>query len=283
MRRRDFIAGFAGAAAWPMSPRAQQAAMPVIGYLQTRSQQSFVPYLAAQLKALNEAGYVEGRNVAIEYRSADGEYSRLPALAADLVSRQVAVLMAGGGELSALAAKAATSTIPIVFTIGSDPVKAGLVASFNRPGANITGINILTDDLEAKRLGLLHTALGLKVHVLAASTEPEIDTVFEAIAREQIPALMVGADPFLDNQRDKLHAPPSERPATVPRNLPCVSISTIELPRSCRQTRLPSISARKAPPPRGSKLLMSAFLVGWQVTRIVGPPGRATRVRNIRA
>jgi putative ABC transport system substrate-binding protein len=238
MQRRDFIKIIGSAAiAWPLSAQAQQPAIPVIGFLQTRSRQSFMPYLATLLKTLNEAGYVEGRNVATEYRSADGEYGRLPALAADLVSRQVAVLVAGGGEPSALAAKAATSTIPIVFTIGSDPVKAGLVATFNRPGANITGINILTDDLEAKRLGLVHTllpqattigfltnprfasadsqlrdvqeaagALGLKVHVLPASTEPGIDTVFEAIAREQIPALVVGADPFLDNHRDKLIA-----------------------------------------------------------------------------
>src|SRR5262249_29378841 len=166
-----------------------------------------------------------------------GDYDRLPSLAADLVRRQVAVLVAGGGEPSALAAKAATSTIPIVFAIGSDPVKAGLVASYNRPGGNITGINILTDDLESKRLGLLHTllpqvatvgfitnprfasantqlhdvqqaalALGLKIRVLPASTEPEIDMAFEAIAREQIAALVVGADPFLALQRDKLIA-----------------------------------------------------------------------------
>jgi putative ABC transport system substrate-binding protein len=198
---------------------------------------SLYALLRAVLKTLNEAGYVEGRNVAIEFRSADGAYARLPALAAELVDRQVAVLVAGGGEPSALAAKAATSNIPIVFTVGSDPVKAGLVASFNRPGGNITGFNILTDDLEAKRLGLLHAllpqiptigfltnprfpsadsqlqdvqeaarALGLKIYVLAASTEPELDAVFEAIAREQIPALMVGADPFLDNHRAKIIA-----------------------------------------------------------------------------
>jgi putative ABC transport system substrate-binding protein len=237
MNRREFITLLGGAGAWPLAARAQQAAMPVIGFLHTRSREGFMPNLAGFAKALNQAGYGEGRNIAIEYRYADGDYDRLPSLAADLVRRQVAVLVAGGGEPSALAAKAATSTIPIVFAIGSDPVKAGLVASYNRPGGNITGINILTDDLESKRLGLLHTllpqvatvgfitnprfasantqlhdvqqaarALGLKIRVLPASTEPEIDMAFEAIAREQIAALVVGADPFLDLQRDKLIA-----------------------------------------------------------------------------
>jgi putative ABC transport system substrate-binding protein len=238
VRRREFITLLGGAAAaWPLAGRAQQSAMPVIGFLHTRSREGFMSNVAAFPKALNQAGYVEGRNIAIEYRYADGDYDRLPALAADLVRREVAVLVAGGGEPSALAAKAATSTIPIVFAIGSDPVKAGLVASYNRPGGNITGINILTDALEAKRLGLLHTllpqattlgfltnprfasadsqlndvqqaarALGLKIRVLPVSTEPEIDMAFETIAREQIAALVVGADPFLDLQRNKLIA-----------------------------------------------------------------------------
>ena len=235
MRRREFISLLGGAAAWPLAARAQQSPMPVIGFLHTRTREGFMPNVAALPKALNEAGYVEGRNIAIEYRYADGKYDRLPALATELVRRQVAVLVAGGGEPSALAAKAATSTIPIVFAIGSDPVKAGLVASYSRPGGNITGINILTDELEAKRLGLLHTLLpqaatigfltnprfasadsqlrdvqeaargtGLKIRVLSASTEPEIDAVFETIAREQLLALEVGADPFLDIHRDKL-------------------------------------------------------------------------------
>jgi putative tryptophan/tyrosine transport system substrate-binding protein len=239
MQRREFITLIGGAATapmlWPRAARAQQPAMPVIGFLNSRSRQSFMSTEAVFLKTLNEAGYVEGRNIAIEYRYADGAYDRLPALAADLVRRQVAVIVAGGGELAALAAKAATSTIPIVFTIGSDPVKAGLVMSYNRPGGNITGINILTEGLDAKRLGLLHTllpqattigfltnprfasadsqlqdvqeaarTLGLKIHTLPASTEAEIDAVFETIAREQISAVEVGADPFLDNHRNKL-------------------------------------------------------------------------------
>jgi len=238
MRRREFIAAIGGAAAtWPFAAYAQQRAMPVIGFLNSRSRQSFMATEAEFLKTLNEAGYVEGRNIAIEYRYADGAYDRLPALAADLVSRQVAVIVAGGGEAAPLAAKAATLTIPIVFTIGSDPVKAGLVASYNRPGGNITGINILTEGLDAKRLGLLHTllpqattigfltnpsfasadsqlrevqeaarALGLKIHVLSASTEAEIDAVFETVAREQISAVEVQADPFFDNHRNMLVA-----------------------------------------------------------------------------
>jgi putative ABC transport system substrate-binding protein len=235
--RRGFISLLGGAAAWPLAARAQQPAMPVIGFLNSRSRQSYTFTEARFLKTLSEAGYIEGRNIAIEYRYADGVYDRLPAFAADLVRRQVAVIVADGGEPAALAAKAATLTIPIVFTIGTDPVKAGLVASYNRPGGNITGINILTEGLDAKRLGLLHTllpqataigfltnprfpstdnqlrdvqeaahALGLKIHVLPASTEAEIDTAFETIAREQISAVKVAADPFLDNHRNKLVA-----------------------------------------------------------------------------
>jgi putative ABC transport system substrate-binding protein len=238
MKRREFIGLLGGAmAVGPLGARAQQPAMPVIGFLNSRSRQSFMETEAEFLKTLNEAGYVEGRNIAIEYRYADGAYDRLPALAADLVSRQVAVIVAGGGEAAPLAAKAATLTIPIVFTIGSDPVKAGLVASYNRPGGNITGVNILTEGLDAKRLGLLHTllpqaatigfltnprfasadsqlrdaqeaarALGLKIHMLSASTEAEIDAVFETIAREKISAVEVEADPFLDNHRNKIVA-----------------------------------------------------------------------------
>ena len=236
MKRREFIIVLGGSAAtWPLVARAQQPAMPVIGFLNSRSRQSFTSTEAEFLKTLKEAGYVEGQNIAVEYRYADGAYDRLPALAADLVHRQVAVIVAGGGEAAALAAMAATLTIPIVFTIGSDPVKAGLVASYNRPGGNVTGINILTEGLDAKRLGLLHTllphaasigfltnprfastdsqlrevqeaarALGLNIHLLSASTEAEIDAVFEIIAREKINAVEVGADPFLDNHRNKL-------------------------------------------------------------------------------
>lgn len=237
MRRREFITLLGGAATWSLAAQAQGPAPLVIGFLHTRSRESFLPNVVAFPEALKEAGYVEGKNISIEYRFADGQYERLPALAAELVRRPVAVLVAGGGEPSALAAKAATSTIPIVFAIGSDPVKAGLVASFNRPGGNITGMNILTDLLEAKRLGLLHQLvpkattvaflwnprfasaesqqrdvqdaardLGLKVQALTASTEMEIDSAFEAISQQKIPALIIGADPFLDTNRDRIIA-----------------------------------------------------------------------------
>jgi putative ABC transport system substrate-binding protein len=238
MRRRNFITLLGGAAAaWPLAAKAQQPAMPVIGFLHTRSRETFMHNVARFLKALSDAGYVEGRNIAVEYRFADGQYDRLPAMAAELVRLPVAVLVAGGGEPSALAAAAATSSIPIVFVVGSDPVKAGLVANYNRPGGNVTGMNILTDFLETKRLGLLHElvpqastiaylsnprfasaagqlrdvtqaarAIAVTVRILPASTETEIDAAFETMTRERISALAVGADPFLDNNRDRIIA-----------------------------------------------------------------------------
>ncbi len=235
MKRREFIWLLGSAATmWPLAARAQQPGVRVIGFLHTRTREAFMPNVVAFPIALREAGFIEGQNISIDYRFVDGHYDRLPAMAAELVRHQVAVLVAGGGEPSVLAAKAATTSIPIVFAMGSDPVRAGLVASYNRPGGNITGINILTDTLEAKRLGLMHqlmpkaTTIGflwnprfasaqrqlrdvqeaardlaITVRVLPASSEQEIEAAFEIISQEKIPALVVGADPFLDTFRDK--------------------------------------------------------------------------------
>jgi putative tryptophan/tyrosine transport system substrate-binding protein len=234
--RRDFITLLGGAAAaWPLAARAQQSGVPVIGYLSVRSSENYL--VEALRRGLTDTGYVEGQTVAIEYRWAMGQYDRMPAMAAELARRPVAVLVTAGGEPAALSAKAATSTIPIVFVIGGDPVKLGLVASYNRPGGNVTGISILTSTLEPKRLGLLHElvpkattiavllnpnfqafegqerdvqeaarALGVHIHVLRASSDRDIEAAFEIVAHQRIAALAVGADPFFDTRRDKLVA-----------------------------------------------------------------------------
>jgi ABC-type uncharacterized transport system substrate-binding protein len=236
VKRREFITLLGGAAAWPLAARAQQPAMPVIGYLSARSPEDTTHLVAAFRRGLAENGYVEGQNVAIEYKWAHGQVDRLPALAAELAGRSVAILVATGGESAALAAKAATSTIPIVFSMG-DLVKAGLAASYNRPGGNATGMNLLTDTLEPKRLGLLHElvpqaatiafllnpdfpsaedqskdmqeaarAIGLHIHALRANTDREIEAAFETVAQHRIGALAVAASPFFDTRRDTLVA-----------------------------------------------------------------------------
>jgi ABC-type uncharacterized transport system substrate-binding protein len=236
VRRRTFISLLGGAAAWPLAAHAQQP-MPVVGFLSARSPPEAAGVLGAFRQGLGEAGYFEGKNVTIEYRWAEGQYDRLPELAAELVRRQVAVIAATGGEPSPLAAKAATATIPIVFTIGGDPVETGLVTSLNRPGGNLTGTTIMAVEMGPKRLELIRElvpmaspftllinpsfptglseargvqdaarSLGLWVNVLSADTEAEIETAFTKVLQQRVGALMVGTDPFLLGQRDQLAA-----------------------------------------------------------------------------
>jgi ABC-type uncharacterized transport system substrate-binding protein len=236
VKRREFITLLGGAAAWPLAARAQQPAMPVIGFLNSRAPSDDPHLLAAFRRGLKEAGYSEGQDVAIEYRSAKNQYDRLPALAADLVRRQVAVIAANG--FAAQTAKAATATIPIVFTAGFDPVEVGLVASLNQPGGNITGVSILDVELGPKRLELLHElvptaniiavlvnptdparaetisrdlqaaarTLGLQLHVLQASTDRDFDTVFASLVQLRVGGLVIGGEPFFNSRSEQLGA-----------------------------------------------------------------------------
>ena len=235
MRQHEFIKVIASsAAAWPLAARAQQAAMPVVGFINAASAQNYTRQLAAFLKGLGEVGYVDGRNVRVEVRWADGQNDRLPAMAADLVHRQVSVIAATTTP-AALAAKSATTTIPIIFELGSDPVQLGLVSSLSRPGGNITGATTLGAELGPKRLELLHEvipaasnvaflvnptapiaesltrdmqagarALGLQLHVLHASTEHDFDTVFATLAGVNAGALVISTDPFFNSQSERL-------------------------------------------------------------------------------
>jgi putative tryptophan/tyrosine transport system substrate-binding protein len=239
MRRREFITLFGGATvAWPLAVRAQQPAMPVIGFLGGASAGQYVPFVAGFHRGLNEAGYVEGRNVAIEYRWADGQYNRLPALATDLVGRQVTVIFTGGSTPATLAAKAATATIPIVFYVAGDPVEMGLIASLSRPGGNLTGVTGLSAEIGPKRLELLHELLptagniallvnptspaqtdpqsrdlqgaagklGLQLHVLRAGTEREIDSAFETLVQRRVGGLVIGPGVFFNTRSEQLAA-----------------------------------------------------------------------------
>jgi putative tryptophan/tyrosine transport system substrate-binding protein len=234
MRRREFIAALGGAAAWPMVARGQQPAMPVIGFLNSASPGPFALLLSAFHEGLKDGGYIEGNNVTLEYRWADGQYDRLPALAADLVRRRVTLIAATGGTVTARAAKAATTTIPVLFVSGADPVGDGLVSSFNRPGGNVTGVSVYTSELAPKRLELLRELVpkatkiavlvnpenhadsrdvqnmmertGLPLLTLRARVDTDLEREFVSASRQGAQALLVSADPFFNSQRTQLVA-----------------------------------------------------------------------------
>jgi putative tryptophan/tyrosine transport system substrate-binding protein len=238
MRRREFIRGIAGsAAAWPLAARAQQSVMPVIGFISSRSQKESTTVVDAFRQGLRDLGYVEGQNVAVEYEWADGQLDRLPTIAAHLLNRRVAVIVAAGGDRPALAAKAATSTIPIIFTGSDFPVKVGLVDSLNRPGGNVTGASLFTSELETKKFALLRelmpkasliailvnpsnpsaesdvqdvqsaaASVGQRISLLKASSEREIDAAFEAVVAERADALLVAHDPIFLSRREQFVA-----------------------------------------------------------------------------
>ena len=231
LRRREFITLLGGAAAWPLAAHAQQPVMPMIGFLSSRASSGSATLIAAFHQGLKEAGYVEGQNTMIAFRWAEGHYDRLPALAAELVGMRVTVMVAAGGGPTPRVARAATTTIPIVFMTGDDPVAVGLVESFNRPGGNATGVSQLAIAMEAKRLEILRElipkisviamlinpnnpqssvqskeisdaarVIGVQLHILNASTEQDFETVFPMLIRQQTEALIVGADPFFTSR-----------------------------------------------------------------------------------
>jgi putative ABC transport system substrate-binding protein len=238
MKRREFITVLGSAAAWPLAARAQQPPMPVIGWLSSGSRESDDVFRLPSFRlGLNESGYAEGSNVAIEYRRADDQIERVPTLVADLVSRRVSLIMAAGSPAVALAAKSATSSIPIVFNNSADPVKIGLVASLNRPGGNVTGVATVSGELEAKRLGLLRElvpsatsiavlvnptrpgvdaqlaqtqqaarVLGLSLHILKASSGSDLDAAFETLIQLRAGALTITADGLFADHRDQIAA-----------------------------------------------------------------------------
>jgi putative ABC transport system substrate-binding protein len=237
VKRREFITLLSGAASWPLAARAQQTGMPTIGFLNSASPEGYAPYATAFRQGLKEAGYVDGQNVTIEYRWAEGRYEQLPTQAADFVRRQVSVIAATSTP-AMLVAKAATSTIPIVFTTGGDPVKLGFVASLNQPGGNATGVSFFTAEMGSKQAGLVHelipaaahvgllvnpnfpatdaqtrdvamaaSAIGFQIDVLQASDSREIEAAFGALVRNRADALLVGSDTFFVSRRLQIATP----------------------------------------------------------------------------
>ena len=233
MRRRELITLLGGAATWPLVARAQQAAIPVVGFMSARSPEDSARIASAFRQGLADAGFIEGQTVNIEYRWANGDYDKLPALAADLVNRKVAVLVGVGGDVSAAAAAKATKNIPVVFGMGGDPVKAGLVASFNRPGGHVTGFTLWTNEIASKRLGLLRQlapgvpligvlvnsisseqellalepaakAVNQKLFVARANDDAELDAALTSFVEQRIGALLVTAAPFFDTRLDRI-------------------------------------------------------------------------------
>ena len=311
MQRRQFIRLLGGAAtAWPLATRAQQPAMPVIGFIRDGSAEPNARYAAAFRKGLNETGYVEGQNVTVEYHWLEGQYDRLPALLADLVRRQVAVI-ATPGTLLAQAAKAATTVIPIVFSVGEDPVKLGLVGSLARPGGNVTGINFFVQEAVAKRLRLLHEmvpkavhvavlvnprnpsvvettvrevqkaapTMGLQVQILNASTVSEIDAVFATLARERLDILLVAGDAFFISRRvqlatltarDKI---PSAYPVREPVEAGGLMSYGTDLADAFRQIGAYTGSILKGAKPADLPVLQSTkfeFIINMQTARALG-------------
>jgi putative ABC transport system substrate-binding protein len=310
MQRREFIAALGGAAALPLAARAQQPALPVIGFVNGASANASAGYAAAFRKGLGETGYVEGRNVTVEYHWLDGQYDRLPALMADLVRRRVAII-ATPGDAPAFAAKAATATIPIVFGAAQDPVKLGLVSSLARPGGNATGFNFFDGEVVAKRLGLLHelvpkavrvavlvnpangpstettlrdmpeaaSAIGLQIQVLNASTSREIDAAFATLARERPDALFVAGDGFFLSRRvqfatlaarDRIPAAYADRDIVTVGGL--MSYGT-DLADSFRQVGVYSGNILKGAKPADLPVQQStrfAFVINLQTARALG-------------
>jgi len=309
--RRQFISALGGmAVTWPLAARAQQSALPVVGFLNPRSLEASARNVAAFRKGLNETGYVEGQNVTVEYHYLEGQYDRLPALVADLVRRQVAVIATPGNSPAALAAKAATATIPIVFGVGEDPVQLGLVASLARPGGNATGINFFTEEVVTKRLRLLHdlvpkavrvavlvnpvdgtskstlrdvqqaaASIGLQIQILNATTIGEIDAAFATLARERPDVLFVGPGGFFASRavqfatltaRDKIPASFSNRDIVAVGGL--MSYGT-DIADSFRQVGVYTGSILKGAKPADLPVLQSTkfeFVINLQTARALG-------------